>query len=546
MAPVGVLCRIKTAVYSLMRALYTAVLFLFTKNSLIVRLFCSNILVSKHKAVAKLKRYILALDEGTTSARSILFDRQCRIVSMAQHAFAQLYPQPGWVEHDPMELYAAQYASLTECIAKSGISPEEIAGVGITNQRETTVVWDRATGRPVYNAIVWQCRRTAPLCEALEKDGHGEYIRQTTGLRPDAYFSATKLRWILDTVPDARRRAEKGELLFGTVDTWLLWKLTDGRVHKTDRTNASRTMLYDIRRDCWDERLLQLLDIPPAMLPQVCSSSEVYGTMDLMGAQVPICGIAGDQQAALFGQGCFAAGDVKTTYGTGCFLLAHTGSRCVHSRHGLLTTLAATGQGQPPEYVLEGSVFVGGAVVQWLRDELRLIADARDSDYFARKVPDSGGVYVVPAFSGLGAPHWDMHARGTITGLTRGTGREHIIRAALESIAYQTEDVICAMRADMGGQIQSLRVDGGASANAFLMQFQADISALPVFRPATLEATALGVAFLAGLAVGFFPDRQPLSGVLQEGVRFVPTMPPQERQQLTDGWHRAVAACRAF
>ena len=373
-----------------------------------------------------MKKYILALDEGTTSARAILFDKGGNIVSTAHREFPQIYPRPGWVEHNPMEIYANQYACMTECVAKSGIDPEEIAAIGITNQRETTVVWNKYTGKPVCNAIVWQCRRTAPLCEKLIAEGHSEYIQKTTGLRPDAYFSATKIKWILDNIPDARRAAEAGELLFGTVDTWVLWKLTEGSgdgqaIHVTDRTNASRTMLYNIETGAWDEKLLSLLDIPASMLPEVKSSSEIYGYVDFMGATIPVSGMAGDQQAALFGQGCFHAGDVKNTYGTGCFMLANTGHERVHSRYGLLTTVAATEAGKPVEYALEGSVFVGGAVIQWLRDELRLITDSADSEYFAGKVKDSGGVYIVPAFTGMGTPHWDMNARGMITGLTRGT-----------------------------------------------------------------------------------------------------------------------------
>ncbi|MBQ7835966.1 MAG: glycerol kinase GlpK [Clostridia bacterium] len=491
-----------------------------------------------------MKKYILALDEGTTSARSILFDRDCNIISMAQHEIPLSYPQPGWVEQDPMTIYANQYASLTECIAKSGIDPEEIAGVGITNQRETVIVWDKNTGRPVYNAIVWQCRRTADMCEKLIENGYADYISDVTGLRPDAYFSATKLKWILDNVEGAREAAERGDLLFGTVDTWILWKLTDGEAHVTDRTNASRTMLYNIESGEWDEKLLKLLDIPRSMLPEVRSSSEVYGYLRIMGKRLPICGIAGDQQAALFGQGCFTAGEMKNTYGTGCFLLANTGNERIHSNHGLLTTVAATEKGRAVEYALEGSVFVAGAVIKWLRDEMRLISESLDSEYFASKVKDNGGVYVVPAFAGLGAPYWDMHARGTITGLTGGVGANHIIRAALESIAYQTEDVIRAMQADFGGEIKVLRVDGGASANDLLMQFQADISDVQVFRPHTMEATAAGAAFLAGLAVGFFRDREEIREKLCQGKEFIPMMPSNEREKLISGWHKAVRACR--
>ena len=489
-----------------------------------------------------MKKYILALDEGTTSVRAILFDKNADIIAMAQHEFTQYYPKPGWVEHDPMEIYANQYAVMTECIAKSGIDPEEIAGIGITNQRETTVVWEKATGKPVYNAIVWQCRRTAPMCEELIEKGLSHKIQKITGLRPDAYFSGTKIRWILDNVDGARQRAENGELLFGNIDTWLLWKLTHGKVHATDRTNASRTMLCNLKTGEWDEETLALLDIPRCMLPEIRSSSEIYGYVTVMGAALPVCGMAGDQQAALFGQGCVDAGDLKITYGTGCFLLANTGGAPVFSRHGLLTTVAATVKDAPAQFALEGSVFVGGAIIQWLRDELRLIKDSADSEYFARKVRDSGGVYIVPAFAGLGAPHWNMRARGTITGMTRGTAIEHLIRASLESIAYQSNDVIEAMRSDFGGDVRALRVDGGASANNLLMQFQADISDMEVIRPAQKEATAAGAAMLAGLAVGFY-DSAKLFEKQHPTTAFKPYMSADERQRLLDGWRRAVKAC---
>ncbi len=491
-----------------------------------------------------MKKYILALDEGTTSARSILFDYHCNIVCSSQHEFTQYYPQPGWVEQDPMEIYANQYATLTECIAKSGISPEEIAGIGITNQRETTILWNKNTGKPIYNAIVWQCRRTSDYCDELIRAGHSEYIQNTTGLRIDAYFSATKIKWILDNVEGAREMAERGEILFGTVDTWLIWKLTDGRIHVTDATNASRTMLYDIEKGVWDEKLLELLNIPSSILPEICSSSEVYGYMDIMGASVPICGIAGDQQAALFGQCCFEDGQAKNTYGTGCFLLAHTGNQRISSKNGLITTVAASEKGKPTEYALEGSVFVGGAVIQWLRDELKVINESKDSEYFAKKVKDSAGVYLIPAFAGLGAPYWDMHARGTITGLTRGANVYHIIRAALESIAYQSLDVISSMEADTGRDITSLKVDGGASANNFLMQFQSDISSVEVIRPALTEATAQGAAFLAGLAVGFYKDRDELRTIVTGSDSFHPSIKKEKRQELLDGWSNAVGACR--
>ena len=489
------------------------------------------------------KKYLLALDEGTTSARTILFDKEMNKVITAQQEFNQIYPHPGWVEHDPMEIYATQYASMIECIAKSGIDPLEIAGIGITNQRETTIVWEKATGKPIYNAIVWQCRRTSAICDEIEKTGVSDYIRNATGLKLDAYFSETKIKWILDNVEGAREKANRGELLFGTVDTWLLWKLTEGAVHVTDRTNASRTMLYNINTLEWDEELCRIFDVPMNMLPEVRSSSEVYGYVRMMGAKVPISGIAGDQQAALFGQGCVHEGDLKITYGTGCFLLANTGVKPVFSKCGLVTTIAATPKGRPVEYALEGSVFTGGAVIQWLRDELRIIHDSSDSEYFARKVADNGGVYIVPAFTGLGAPYWDMHARGVITGITRGANRDHIIRAALESIAFQSEDVIRAMCEDMGEKITSLKVDGGASANNFLMQFQSDISDVTVVRPSQKEATAAGAAYLAGMAAGLFGDDLFADGAKVNAV-FEPKMTENDREKLLSGWHAAVSTCR--
>lgn len=501
-----------------------------------------------------MKKYILALDEGTTSARAILFDKRSNIISMAQHEIPQIYPSAGWVEQDPMEIYANQYAALTECIAKSGISADEIAAVGITNQRETVILWDKKTGNPIYNAIVWQCRRTADICEELEAAEHGEYIRKATGLRIDPYFSGTKIKWILDNVDGAREKAREGEILAGTVDTWLIWKLTGGEVFVTDRTNASRTMLCNIHTGKWDQRMLDLLDIPGEMLPEIKSSSEIYGSFECMGAELAIAGIAGDQQSALFGQTCFEAGEAKNTYGTGCFLLAHTGEIAVESKHGLLTTVAASEKGRPIEYALEGSVFVGGAVMRWLRDEMNLIRDASESEALARKVKDSAGVYFVPAFSGLGAPVWDMHARGAIFGLTAGTGKNHIIRAALESIAYQTEDVVSAMNSDVAllrgegaaDSISVLKVDGGASANDLLMQMQSDISALTVQISSNPEATAQGAAFLAGLAVGFFKDRNELRELVSVKKSFEPTMYESERRSRLDGWHRAVSACRKF
>ena len=498
-----------------------------------------------------MKKYVLALDEGTTSARAILFDKASNIVAMAQHEIRGIYPQAGWVEQDPMEIYANQYAALTECIAKSGISPDEIAAVGITNQRETVVAWEKTTGRPICNAIVWQCRRSADICLELERAGHAEYISSTTGLRLDPYFSGTKIKWIFDNVKGAREMAERGELMVGTIDTWLLWKLTDGRVFVTDRTNASRTMLCNIHTGEWDDKLLSILDIPRSVLPKIKSSSEVYGSFECMGAEIPIAGIAGDQQAALFGQGCFDAGEAKNTYGTGCFLLSHTGKNALSSKHGLLTTIVATEKGRPIEYALEGSVFVGGAVIRWLRDELKMIHEAKDSEYFASKVKDSGGVYLVPAFSGLGAPFWDMHARGTIVGLTAGVGKNHIIRAALDAIAYQTEDMISSMNADMaligsGEKISTLKVDGGASANDLLMQIQSDISGISVSRASNAEATAAGAAYLAGLAVGFFSSREEILALSGVAAVFEPKITEAERASRKQGWKRAVKACRAF
>lgn len=487
-----------------------------------------------------MKQYVIALDQGTTSSRCIIFDRKQDIIGMAQREFEQHYPKPGWVEHDPMEIWSSQYSVLTEVLAKSGVSPEEVAGIGITNQRETTVVWDKNTGRPVYNAIVWQCRRTAPLCEELKRDAElVEYIQEHTGLLVDAYFSGTKLKWILDNVPGARERAEKGELLFGTVDTWLVWKLTGGKVHVTDYTNASRTMLYDIKNLRWDEHICQTLDIPMSMLPQVCTSSKVYGTANLQGVEVPIAGIAGDQQAALFGQNCFEPGEAKNTYGTGCFLLMNTGDKLYRSRNGLVSTIAA-GVGDKVQYALEGSVFVGGAVIQWIRDELRLIGEARDSEYYASKVPDTGGVYLVPAFTGLGAPHWDMYARGALVGLTRGTNRDHIIRAALESVAYQVADLVDAMEKDTGIELQALNADGGASQNRFLMKFQADILSKPVSCPAIRETTALGAAYLAGLATGVWKDLDEIRSMRTLSKQYQPDMEEGCRKNLLRGWHKAV------
>ena len=493
-----------------------------------------------------MKKYVIALDQGTTSSRCILFDRAQNMVGVSQREFSQIYPQPGWVEHNPMEIYSSQYGVLSEVLAHTGVSPAEIAAIGITNQRETTLLWDRETGKPVYNAIVWQCRRTAGLCEELKKDpAFVSYVRERTGLLVDAYFSATKIQWILDHVEGAREKAEAGRLLFGTVDTWLIWKLTNGAVHVTDYTNASRTMLYDIERLCWDETICRKLRIPMGILPEVRSSSEVYGTVNIQGTEVPIAGIAGDQQAALFGQACFEPGQAKNTYGTGCFLLMNTGERRYTSAHGLVSTMAVSFGGRV-QYALEGSVFVGGAVVQWLRDELHFIHDAADTEYFAEKAGSSGGVYVVPAFTGLGAPHWDMYARGAILGLTRGSGRNQIIRAALESIAYQTGDVLRAMERDADMELKELRVDGGASANNFLMQFQADVVGRSILRPRIRETTALGAAYLAGLAVGVWKSREEIQAQWTLDRRFDPQITAEERQTLCRGWDRAVSRAKAW
>ncbi len=485
-------------------------------------------------------KYVIALDQGTTSSRCIIFDNEQNILCARQKEFTQYYPQPGWVEHDPMEIFATQYGVMKEAVDSAGIPLEDIAAVGITNQRETTIVWEKDTGMPVYNAIVWQCRRTAGICEQLKDiPGFEGLVKDHTGLIVDAYFSATKLKWILDNVEGARKRAQRGDLLFGTVDTWLLWNLTGGAVHKTDLTNASRTMMFNIATQNWDEEILGMLGIPIEMLPEVCSSSEVFGHTDIYGRKVPIAGMAGDQQAALFGQACFEPGEAKNTYGTGCFMLMNTGSRRVYSENGLLSTIAAGPRGQL-NYAVEGSVFMGGAVVQWLRDEMRLIKDSADSEYFARKVPDNGGVYMVPAFTGLGAPYWDMYARGTITGLTRGCTSEHLIRAALESIAYQSRDVLLAMQADTNIEVGRLRVDGGASANDFLMQFQADITRTVAERPRIRETTALGAAFLAGLAVGVWTDTLQISHNWIKDAEFTPAMPEQTREALINGWNKAV------
>ncbi|MEI2564523.1 glycerol kinase GlpK [Vibrio metoecus] len=494
------------------------------------------------------QKYVVALDQGTTSSRAVVLDHDANIVSVSQREFTQIYPQAGWVEHDPMEIYATQSSTLVEALGKAGIRSDEVAAIGITNQRETTVVWNKETGKPVYNAIVWQCRRTAAICEELKARGLESYIRDNTGLVLDPYFSGTKIKWILDNVEGAREQAEAGQLLFGTVDTWLVWKMTQGRVHVTDYTNASRTMLFNINTLQWDEKILAEFNIPLSMMPEVKKSSEVYGQTNIGGkggTRIPIAGIAGDQQAALYGQMCVQAGQAKNTYGTGCFLLMNTGQEKVTSNNGLLTTLACGPRGEPA-YALEGAVFMGGASIQWLRDELKLISDARDSEYFATKVDTSNGVYVVPAFTGLGAPYWDAYARGTIVGLTRGVNSNHIIRATLESIAYQTRDVLDAMQADSGIKLSALRVDGGAVANNFLMQFQADVLDTEVHRPKVTEVTALGAAYLAGLAVGFWDGLDELQGKAEIDRSFAPHHDEEKRQRRYKGWKRAVKCAQAW
>ena len=492
-------------------------------------------------------KYIMALDQGTTSSRCIIFDHSGAMLASAQKEFAQHYPEPGWVEHDAAEIWETTLEVARGAMAKAGLSAADIAAIGITNQRETTVVWDKETGAPVCPAIVWQCRRTAPMADALAASGWAEKIRQKTGLVPDAYFSGTKLRWILDKVPGARQGAEEGRLLFGTIDSWLIWKLTGGRAHVTDVTNASRTMLFDIRRLRWDPELLELFGIPEQMLPRVQPSSCIYGETEpgLFGGKIPVAGAAGDQQSALFGQCCFEAGDVKNTYGTGCFLLMHTGSEPVFSENGLITTIAASGPGRI-RYALEGSVFTAGAAVQWLRDELKLIPDAAASEAEARSVADTGGVYVVPAFTGLGAPYWNQYARGTITGITRGFTRAQLVRATLESIAYQTCDICRAMESDAGVELTRLRVDGGAAANDLLMQFQSDLLGAEVLRPACIETTALGAAYLAGLAVGYWKDTADIRQNRQTGRIFLPEMPERTRAKLLKGWNRALTTALAW
>jgi glycerol kinase len=490
-------------------------------------------------------KYILALDQGTTSSRAIVFDHSGGIVATAQQEFRQIFPRPGWVEHDPQEIWATQSSVAVQALQKAGITGNDVAAIGITNQRETTLVWERATGRPVCNAIVWQDRRTAGACDRLKARGLAATIRRKTGLVVDAYFSATKLQWILNHVPGAKARARAGELAFGTVDSWLVWNLTGGRQHMTDPSNASRTMLFNIHTGGWDDELLRVFGVPRAILPEVRSSSEVYGESHLFGSAVPIAGIAGDQQAALFGQVCTTPGMVKNTYGTGCFMLMHTGAKPIASKNNLLTTVAWRAGGRT-EYALEGSVFIAGAVVQWLRDGLGFIAASSEVEALAAQAHDNGGVYLVPAFAGLGAPHWDPYARGLIVGLTRGSTRAHIARAALEGIAYQVRDILHAMEGDSRIRLKELRVDGGACANNLLMQFQADLLGVPVVRPRVSETTALGAAYLAGLAVGFWKDRREIAAQWQMDRRFIPAVKPAVRKQLLAGWTKALARARRW
>jgi glycerol kinase len=488
-----------------------------------------------------LMKYIMSLDQGTTSSRCIIFDKTGCVISKAQKEFTQIYPKAGWIEHDPIEIWATQFGVAVEALAMANLQASDIAAIGITNQRETTVIWDKRTGIPIYNAIVWQCRRTSDCCEELHKLGFEKVIKDKTGLILDPYFSGTKIKWILDNVPNAREEAEKGNLIFGNIDTWLMWNLTKGQVHATDYSNASRTMLFNIHTLAWDEEILKVLNIPRSMLPEVKPSSQVYGytSKTLFGEEIPIAGIAGDQQAALFGQTCFQEGAAKNTYGTGCFMLMNTGSKAVISEHGLLTTIA-WGIDNKIEYALEGSIFVGGASIQWLRDELRMIRDASESERYALEVEDTNGVYVVPAFAGLGAPYWDPYARGTVVGLTRGAKKEHLIRATLESIAYQTNDVLKAMQEDSGISLVKLNVDGGASSNNFLMQFQSDILGAQVDRPQIVETTALGAAYLAGLAVGYWKDKDEISQNRMLDKNFKPNMDEEKKDKLLKGWHRAV------
>ena len=495
-----------------------------------------------------MEQYVMALDQGTTSSRCILFNHAGDICGMAQREFEQIYPHPGWVEQNPREIWSSQYSVMAQVMAENGIDAKQIKGIGITNQRETTIIWNRYTGEPVYNAIVWQCRRTAEMIDALKEEGFDQVIREKTGLIADAYFSASKIAWILDHVEGAREQAEKGDLLFGTVDTWLIWNLTGGLVHVTDYTNASRTMLFDIHKLCWDEEIMEKFRIPRAMLPEVKPSSCIYGYTDekVLVGNVPIAGAAGDQQAALFGQGCYQPGDVKNTYGTGCFLLMNTGTDPVMSGNGLLTTIAASTDPEKVEYALEGSIFVAGAANQWLRDGMRLVESTPETEKYASQVEDTDGVYIVPAFAGMGAPYWNQYARGTVVGLTRGCTREHFIRATLESIAYQAYDVIKAMEEDAGVRLNVLKVDGGASANNMLMQFQADINNTIVHRPKCIETTALGAAYLAGLATGYWKSKDEIKENWQLGRAFESEMDEEKRNQLLKGWKRAVRCAIAW
>lgn len=494
-----------------------------------------------------MSKYIMALDQGTTSSRCILFNEKGTIESVAQREFTQIFPKPGWVEHDPLEIWDSQLAVAREAMEKLNLKAEDIAAIGITNQRETTVVWDKNTGKPVYNAIVWQCRRTSNYCDELKAEGFDKTIKGKTGLIVDAYFSGTKIRWILENVEGARERAERGELLFGTIDTWLIWNLTKGRIHVTDYSNASRTMLFNIHSLEWDKEILEKLNIPASMLPTPKPSSCIYGTTasSLFGGEIPIGGAAGDQQAALFGQVCYNPGTAKNTYGTGCFMLMNTGEEAIESQNGLITTIAWGIDGKV-EYALEGSIFVAGAAIQWLRDELKLVEKASDTEGYANEVEDTNGVYMVPAFTGLGAPHWDQYARGTIVGLTRGAKKAHFIRATLESLAYQTYDVLRAMQDDSGIELKALRVDGGACANNFLMQFQSDILGVEVFRPEVIETTALGAAYLAGLAVGYFKNREEVTNNWALSRAFKPEMSKEKRDELLEGWHEAVKRSLAW
>lgn len=491
-------------------------------------------------------KYIISLDQGTTSSRTIIFDKNQNIISKCQQEYPQIYPNPGWVEHNPLDIYNSQISTAVDAVLQKEISSHDIAAIGITNQRETTIIWDKDTGIPIYNAIVWQCRRTATMCEELKRDtDFADYVRLNTGLLIDAYFSATKIKWILDNVDGAMEKAENGNLLFGTVDTWLVWKLTDGKVHITDRTNASRTMLFNINSLKWDKRILDKLGIPECMLPEVKNSSEIYGYTDLLGSKIPIAGIAGDQQAALFGQLCFEKGDVKNTYGTGNFILMNTGTTPAISNNGLITTIACSINDEVT-YALEGSVFIGGAVIQWLRDKMRFFSSAQDADYLGSKLMSSEGVYFVPSFTGMGAPHWDMYARGSIFGLTRGTTREHIIKAALESIAFQSMDVIKAMAVDTNNSINTIKVDGGASASQQIMQFQSDITGKTLIKPIIAETTALGAAFLAGLAVGFWKNKDELRSSWILDKTYEPKMDKNEAAKLIAGWNKAVYCTKLF